>query len=290
LEDAVQIGDATVEAVLDGEFALHRSIPYPEVDDARWAAYEHLLRDGEQVVNQLGGYLIRTDDRVVLVDLGFGPTQVPTWESGKFLDSLKQLSVSPDDVTDVLLTHLHFDHIGWAAVNGDPVFPRATHRCHERDWAWFTGPDHVDNPAMFGPEAGLSEFPAEMATAGKLAAIEHLVERWSGRMPILPGLEIVECPGHTPGTTAIRFSSGDESVMFTGDISHHQSELVEPDWHFAADMSPAQADASRRKLLPELADTAPIVAGAHFWNFSMGKVVRTPDGFGWAEIDAPGIR
>lgn len=276
----MQIGDVTLDAVLDGEFALDRAIPYPGVDAARWAAYEHLLH-GRQVVNQLGGYLIRSDDRVVLVDLGFGPTQVPTWKSGEFLHSLKQLDVSPADVTDVLFTHLHFDHIGWAAVDGDPVFPRATHRCHERDWVWFTGPDHVDMPEMFGPAAGLTEFPTQMSTAAKLGAISHLVERWSGRMPILPGLEVIECPGHTPGTTAILLSSQGESVMFIGDIAHHQAELVEPDWAFAADMAPDEAQASRREFLPELADGGPVIAGAHFRGFALGRVVRAGTGFAW---------
>jgi glyoxylase-like metal-dependent hydrolase (beta-lactamase superfamily II) len=286
----VQIGDVTVDPVLDGEFALDRAIPYPRVNAARWARYEHLLRDGVQVVNQLGGYLIRSDDRVVLVDLGFGPTQVPTWTSGEFLDSLKRLDVSPGDVTDVLFTHLHFDHIGWAAVDGEPVFPRATHRCHERDWAWFTGPDHVDMPELFGRGAGLTEFPTRMRTKAKLGAISHLVERWSGRMQVLPGLEVVECPGHTPGTSAILLSSGGESAMFIGDIAHHQAELVEPDWAFAADMAPDRAQASRRELLPELADGGPVVAGAHFRDFAMGRVVRGGTGFAWAPLGGSGDR
>lgn len=280
----MQIGNVTVSPVLDGEFAIDRAIPYPDVTPDRWTAYEYLLRDGSQVVNQLGGYLIRSDDRVVLVDLGFGPTQVPTWRSGEFLNSLKQLDVTPDDVTDVLFTHLHFDHIGWAAVNGDPVFAHAIHRCHERDWAYFTGPDHVDMPELFGPAAGLSTFPAEMRTQAKLGPISHLVERWSGRMPILPGLEVIECPGHTPGTTAIRLAAEGESIVFIGDIAHHQAELVEPDWAFAADMDPDQAQSSRDELLPELADNGPVIAGAHFQNFAMGRVLRSGPGFAWAPL------
>ena len=49
--------------------------------------------------------------------------------------------VQPDDVTDVLFTHLHFDHVGWATQQGRVVFPNATYRCDERDWAHFVGPD-----------------------------------------------------------------------------------------------------------------------------------------------------
>ena len=104
-------------------------------------------------------------------------------------------------------------------------------------------------------------------------------------MQILPGLDIVECPGHTPGTTAIRLTSAGESIVFVGDIAHHQSELVEPDWAFAADMDTEQAQASRRQLLAELAE-GPVVAGAHFRGFEMGRVVRTGDGYGWDELIA----
>jgi glyoxylase-like metal-dependent hydrolase (beta-lactamase superfamily II) len=143
---------------------------------------------------------------------------------------------------------------------------------------------------MFGPEAGLDEFPAEMRTRAKLGAISHLVERWSGRMPILPGLEVVECPGHTPGTTAIRLTAEGESVMFIGDIAHHQAELVEPDWAFAADMDPDQAQSSRGELLPELADHRPVIAGAHFRDFVMGRVMRSGSGFAWVSLASPAGR
>ena len=280
----MKIGNVTIDAVLDGEFALDRSIPYPGIDPERWNGYESLLRDGTQIVNQLGGYLVRTDDHIALVDLGFGPTQVPTWTSGAFLDSLSALGVKPEDVTEVFLTHLHFDHIGWAAVNGDPVFPNATHRCHARDWAYFTGPDFEDNPMMFGPDAGLEQWPQDMLTRDKLGAIEHLLERWDGTAELAHGIEVIEYPGHTPGTTAIKVTSQGESAMLIGDIAHHQAELVEPDFHFIVDMSPEESAASQSSLLVQLAQTGMPVAGAHFQDFQWGRVVRGGTGYAWSPI------
>ena len=60
---------------------------------------------------------------------------------GHLLESLAGIGVTPDDVTDVLFTHLHFDHIGWATVDGVPTFPKATYRCDVRDWDHFYGTD-----------------------------------------------------------------------------------------------------------------------------------------------------
>jgi glyoxylase-like metal-dependent hydrolase (beta-lactamase superfamily II) len=283
----MKIGNVTVDAVLDGKFAIDRDIPYPGVPAERWMPYEGLLRNRRDVVNQLGGYLLRSDDYIALVDLGFGPTQVPNWESGAFLDSLAELGVTPDEVTDVIFTHLHFDHIGWAAVDGQPVFANATHRCHARDWKFFTGPDFADDPAMFGPGTGLEQWPDEMSTAARLRTIEPLVERFEGSTSLRPGLEVVEFPGHTPGTTAVRITSQGESGMLIGDIAHHQAELVEPDIHFIGDVAPDDASSSQSRLLAELADTGMPVAAAHFRDFQWGRVSRTGGAYTWAPWDEP---
>ena len=91
----------------------------------------------------LGGFLVRDErsDRVVLVDAGVGNITAGPFVGGELLRSLAALGVQPEDVTDVLFTHLHFDHVGWATQQGEIVFPNATYRCDERDWSHFVGPD-----------------------------------------------------------------------------------------------------------------------------------------------------
>ncbi|BBZ11316.1 MBL fold metallo-hydrolase [Mycobacterium branderi] len=91
----------------------------------------------------MGGFLVRTEGRTVLIDAGIGPDTntmmagldtPPSFEySSELLNSLAALNVTPDEVTDVVLTHLHFDHIGWIAPRGEPVFPHARHVCHRGD-------------------------------------------------------------------------------------------------------------------------------------------------------------
>ena len=98
--------------------------------------------------------------------------------------------MTPAEVTDVLFTHLHFDHIGWASVDGVPTFPNATYRCDRRDWDHFVGSD-------------------DAATA-QLRPVEDRFEPWDGDVTIAPGVDTRLCAGHTPGSALIVLSSGDQ--------------------------------------------------------------------------------
>ncbi len=96
----------------------------------------------------------------------------------------RRVGVEPGDVTDVLFTHLHFDHIGWASTDGVPTFPNATYRCDRRDWDHFVGSDDV-------------------ATA-RLRPVEDRFEPWDGDASIAPGVDARLCAGHTPGSALDR--------------------------------------------------------------------------------------
>ena len=86
----------------------------------------------------MGGFLVRSGDRLALVDTGIGPHAAPD-RTGRFMKNLTALGVQPSDITDVVLTHLHFDHLGWATDGERRLFGNATYRCHEADWEFFMG-------------------------------------------------------------------------------------------------------------------------------------------------------
>ena len=73
-------------------------------------------------------------DRIALVDLGLGHNDMMGTTGGAMLDSLGTYGLRPEDITDVVFTHLHLDHIGWTSLDGKPVFPNATYRCDVADW------------------------------------------------------------------------------------------------------------------------------------------------------------
>ena len=163
----MQVGDLRIDAVIDGTGRFPPTLSFRGTTDGQWAAHQDLLDADGLLGFSMGGFLIRGGSRTVLVDLGVGRRRVMGIQGGAFLAGLAGLGVAPGDVTDVLFTHLHLDHVGWAADDeGRPVFPAATYRCAAADW------DHF----MVGHPGEVSEL---------LAGVTERFETWAGAGPVL---------------------------------------------------------------------------------------------------------
>ena len=180
-----QVGSLVIEPIIDG--VAHEPgreiLVRPGHDGDPWAAHENLLDEHGRLEFTMGGYLVRTGDRKVLIDAGVGTIDNGKYKGGAMLDSLAAVGVSPADVTDVLFTHLHFDHVGWATAKGEIVFPNATYRCHAADWAHF-----VDTP------------DASPGGLRKLSPITGQLELFDTDHVLAPGISVRHAPGHTPGS------------------------------------------------------------------------------------------
>ncbi len=220
---------------------------------ADWAPHAQFLDDEGRLELELGGFLIRIGERTVLVDAGVGRINDGTFAGGQLLDSLAAYGVAPNDVTDVVFTHLHFDHVGWATQKGEIVFANATFRCDERDWSHFVGPD---------PGA-----------TKKLSPITDRLETWSSDGTILPGLDARVAPGHTPGSTIVVVSSGTARALLLGDVVHCQVELLDDEWAGLGDVDPELAKRTRTALARELEGDDVPVAAAHFPGLQFGRLL-----------------
>jgi len=138
----MRVGDIEILPVLDGVARFPISDPFLGMPEEAWLPHRQFLTSNEEVELALGGFVVRDGDRVILIDTGVGRVDSPPFKGGAFLTNLGALGVEPADVTDVIFTHLHFDHVGWATQQGTVVFPNATYRCDERDWGHFVGPVH----------------------------------------------------------------------------------------------------------------------------------------------------
>ena len=127
----MRVGDLEILPVHDGVALLPPSEAFVGTPDAAWGPHRQFLTSDGELELALGGFLLRTGDRVVLVDCGVGRIEAGPFKGGAFLASLAALGVQPAEVTDVLFTHLHFDHVGWATQQGAIVFPNATYRCDD---------------------------------------------------------------------------------------------------------------------------------------------------------------
>ena len=258
----MHIGDIEVAGVIDG---IARAVPSEAylwgigegsgrgVEDADWEPHRGLLADDGMLEMALGGFLLRSGDRLILVDAGIGVFDRGVFKGGALLDNLAALGVSPADITDVVFTHLHFDHTGWATVDGKPVFERATYRCDAADWEHFV--------------------PSDERATRKLAPIGSRLQTWDADGPLLPGLDVRRAPGHTPGSTILIVSSGASRAMLLGDVVHCPVELLDDEWATIGDVDPALAKRTRIALARELeADDVP-VAAAHFPGLQFGRLL-----------------
>jgi glyoxylase-like metal-dependent hydrolase (beta-lactamase superfamily II) len=264
----MRVGAMDLLAVSDGGCKRDPSGWYVDWSPADWERYrEHVDENGLLDV-AFGAFVVVGLGRVILIDTGIGPDRKPAHGTGgKLLESLEsRLRLRPADVTDVVFTHLHQDHVGWATRDGDPTFRNARYWCHAADWEFFVGDD---------PEATERAWSySTPATALQLAGLKHRMQTWSSDGPVMPGIEAHSAPGHTPGSTVIVVTSEGERAVLLGDVAHSPVELLEPSWTGVADVEPAAARQTRARIVEEWGDAAIPMAGAHFPELRFGQLVR----------------
>jgi glyoxylase-like metal-dependent hydrolase (beta-lactamase superfamily II) len=231
--------------------------------EVEWAQHPSLLRGDGRLDMPVGSFLVRSRDRLALIDLGYGPAPPAGLSGGSLLANLGALGVQPADVTDVVFSHLHPDHVGWASLSGAPTFPSATYHCHADDWRHF-----VTGSAVAGVAALLSPLADRM-------------EMWTGAHRAAPGVDLVAAPGHTPGNAYVVLSSGPERAFLLGDIVHCPVELVDDDWAGLGDVDPALARTVRIQLARELEGTDAQVAAAHFPGMHFGRLLAGEGSRSW---------
>lgn len=263
----MKIGDLVAEPIHDGVMRAPATLFFAGTTTEQWAPHERFLEPDGMIRFDLGGFLVRGGgDRVVLIDAGIGPHSGlmrdgrGSFEGGQLLNSLAAHQVRPQDVTDVLFTHLHFDHIGWAVNDGAIVFPNATYRCDIHDLEHFRDNERVRDT---------------------LAAIEPRLETWDGSGPLCPGVDAMAAPGHTPGSTILVMSSGTARGLLLGDVVHCPVELLEDEWAGVGDVDPDLARRTRTALKRELEGTDTPVAAAHFPGLVFGRLLAANGRRNW---------
>jgi glyoxylase-like metal-dependent hydrolase (beta-lactamase superfamily II) len=274
----MRIGSIDITSVVDGEITIPTEGLWTGKTNEDWGGYSftgcHLTKDPVQTV---GSFLISgLGDRLVLVDAGLGNNPTFPFRGGALRSALLSLGVRPNDITDVLFTHLHSDHIGWASLNGKPFFENATYRCDKRDWDYFMGPDYVLPDWMH--VLAKPEFDAPQPRLGPIA---DRMQFWEGDEEILPGLEVIDAAGHTPGTSIIEVRSDGEEGFILGDLVHGYAELVDEGWELSIHYDGAAADAAVQKWSRQLSDSrAPFVAshfpGMRWGRFDSGLIQNLP--------------
>jgi len=260
----VQVGSIEITPVTDGTGAVPPGMLFQATEE-QWLPHRKFLDQKGMLPLEIGGFLIRgAGDRVALVDLGLGPLG-SSLGMGHFMESLQQLGVSKSDITDVLFTHLHLDHIGWAVMDDTPTFENATYRCARADWEYFVDP----GGAPPNPMAQMINAPAE---AEMLAPAIGRFEVWD-QGTLLPGVTVTAAPGHTPGSAVLVIASGPDRALLIGDVAHCPVELLEPEWEALSDVDPDLARRTREALAREYEGTDVPMAASHFAGMQFGRLL-----------------
>lgn len=211
--------------------------------------------------------LVRTPRRVILVDAGDGPPTGgdPPRERGQLLIALRAHGLQPDDVDLVVLTHLHPDHIGWAATEGEPTFPRARYLLHDAEWGFIQRPD---------VRADYAAHHFDVAAAVAPLAERGALDLMSGEAKVTDEMTAVPTPGHTGGHVSLLISSQGQRLLLLADVFHHPAQATEPEWGTIWDADPATATASREMALEWAERDGLLTAAYHFPRPGVGRIGR----------------
>ncbi len=259
----LRLGRWELTALTDGTFALDGGAVFGQVPRGRWAGL--LPPDGRHRVRLAARCLLARDrqaGRVLLVDAGqgrsFGPRRLealsPDFQDGGLAAGLARLGLTPADVTDVLVTHLHADHAGGLVAPGPDgapalAFPRATHHLQRQAWHWAQAPSEKDR-GSFQPE--------DLAPLAH-ASLLHLVD---GEEPLLPDLELIVSEGHTPGLQLPRFHGEGTHLTFCGDLIPTHAHL-RPAWVMAYDLQPLTTIEEKKVVLAEALEDDGVLCFGH---------------------------
>lgn len=275
-EPIYTIDEITVTRVTETVLTLPKNVLFPSASTLSNPQDEALHLSIHAWLVQIGG-------KNIIVDTGIGNFKPRAFSKlfdqldNPFLERLTQVGVHPDDIDMVLLTHLHTDHVGWNTVKvGDqwiPTFKNATYYAPQKDLEFFFKPEGEPRRMLF------EDSILPLIVNNQLQVIHHEGQQLTDSIRFEP------TPGHCEGHMAIRFSTANNELLFTGDIMHNQLQVRHSDVSSTFCLDTELATATRNKLLDEAARKGTVLFPAHFREHSVGHVILDDAGqTAWAPV------
>jgi glyoxylase-like metal-dependent hydrolase (beta-lactamase superfamily II) len=221
--------------------------------------------------------VVRSGGRTILVDAGMGAEFPDLKKAGRLVPRLEAAGIDLGSVTDVVLTHMHMDHVGGLLVDDVKKRLRPDLRIHvaAAEVAFWTAPD-FSHTSMPGPVPGVlrstaRRFANEYQSQLRIFEEEH---------EVAPGVLVWRTGGHTPGHSVVRLTSGGDRLTFLGDAIFPVG-FDHPDWHNGFEHDPEESVRVRVRLLREAAATGELLVATHLPFPSVGRVAVDGDAFRW---------
>jgi glyoxylase-like metal-dependent hydrolase (beta-lactamase superfamily II) len=257
---AVQVGDIEVLVISDGVLPITARTMATNADPVEYGNWLSDMFLPQDVLDwPLNVVVVRSGGRTILVDAGLGVEFPDFPRAGQTVHRLEAAGIDPSAVTDVVLTHLHMDHVGGLLSQGLKERLRPDLRVHvaTREAEFWEAPDF-----------SRTDMPAPVPDALRSIASRFLdeyrgqIKTFETEYDIAPGVLVTRNGGHTPGHSIVRLASGDDRLTFAGD-SVFAPGFDNPEWHNGFEHDPVESAQVRIQLLRELAATSEAMVATH---------------------------
>ena len=266
----IKLGEYKITYLPDGEGITLPDLSYHGSTSDDWNKLGQYLKEGKALMG-IGSFLIEYKQEKILLDLGIGQCHYSTpegdGEGGDLMKNLKKAGLERKDITKVIYSHFHPDHVGWTSIeeNGRRVltFPNAEYYCSENEWDFWTSrtdePLSIDQKAFKEPLEGIIKFVKDGEE-------------------IIPNLSVKFMFGHTPGLINLILKAEGKRIWFINDIVHSDLQFENPNWCFFSDNNEEKAIKTRMNAFDDLSQPNTILANSHFIEEAFGYLKKEGEG------------
>ena len=246
-----QIGSYSLYTIETGRLGLDGGAMFGIVPKPLWER-RIPADDRNRIPLAMRCLLLEGEGRVILIDNGVGDKYDKKFadiyaidqESADLHGSLREAGFSAEDVTDVVLTHLHFDHCGGTTRRGEEglelTFPNARHYVQRSHWEWARNPNKREAASF------LAENLDPLAESGRLQLVD-------GPESLFPGIEVITVDGHTEAQQLVKITDAERTLVYAADLLPTTAHLRDT-WIMAYDVRPLQTLEEKRRFLDRAVD------------------------------------
>ncbi len=278
---ALRVGEIDALVVSDGVLPLPTATLATNADPADLANWlNHMFMPPDKFDWPLNVMVARSGDQTILIDAGLGGQFSGFPRAGQFPQRLAAAGIDIESVTDVIITHMHMDHVGGLLVAGVRERLRSDVRIHvsAAEVKFWTSPD-FSRTAMPKPVPDVLRSTA----MSFYSEYRDRLRVFEDRREVAPGVVVRVTGGHTPGHSVVDLLSAGERLMFAGDAMFPVG-FDHPDWHNGFEHDPEESIRVRIRLFRELVETGGLLVAAHLPFPSVGRVAVEGDAFRWVPV------
>lgn len=257
----------------DGVMRLPVSMLFSNAPQADLAAIIAEHHGAETILARpLNVVLLEDGERKILFDAGSGTNFLSGL--GELPTALEAADIAFDDITDIVFTHAHPDHL-WGIMDDfdDLLMGNARYHIAAKEWNFWDS-----DAAMAAMPQGRENFA--VGAKARFDLIRDEVQLFDFGAEILSGIEVVDSAGHTPGHAGFVVHGGDTPVMILGDaLTHPRISFEHADWQNDSDMNAEAAVKTRLRLLDRTASEQMLITGYHLPDNALGRVEKHGNGY-----------